>query len=82
MDHTSHQSDHAKVWDLIKDAHTAMLMTVEEDGTLQARPMGCLQKQFDGTLFFLTFRHSLKLRQIRDAIVRLIELGSDVRISS
>jgi general stress protein 26 len=65
MKHTSRQSDQAKVWDLIKDAHTALLMTVE-DGALQARPMGCLQQEFDGTLFFLTFRHSTKLRQIGD----------------
>lgn len=66
MEHTSSQSDRAKVWELIKDAHTALLITVEENGALQARPMGCLQKQFDGTLWFLTFRHSLKLRQIRN----------------
>jgi general stress protein 26 len=66
MEHTSSQSDQAKVWELIKDAHTALLTTVDEDGALQARPMGCLQKQFDGTLWFLTFRHSSKLRQIRD----------------
>lgn len=66
MEHAYGQSDQAKVWDLIKDAHTALLVTVEEDGALQARPMGCLQNEFDGTLFFLTFRHSSKLRQIRD----------------
>src|SRR5262249_41157910 len=66
MEHISHQSDYAKVWDLIKDAHTALLVTAEEDGALQARPMGCLQKEFDGTLYFLTFRHSSKLRQIGD----------------
>lgn len=28
--------------------------------------MGCLQREFDGTLFFLTFRHSSKVRQISD----------------
>ncbi|WP_108519552.1 pyridoxamine 5'-phosphate oxidase family protein [Bradyrhizobium algeriense] len=66
MEHTSSPSDQAKVWDLIKDSHTALLITIEEDGALQARPMGCLQKQFDGTLWFITFRHSSKLRQIRD----------------
>ena len=66
MEPTSHRSDQAEVWDLIKDAHTALLITVEEDGTLQVRPMGCLQREFGGTLFFLTFRHSSKLRQIRD----------------
>jgi len=66
MEHTSDQSDQARVWDLIKDAHTALLITVDGDGALQARPMGCLQKEFDGNLWFLAFRHSLKLRQIRD----------------
>ncbi|MBR0965543.1 pyridoxamine 5'-phosphate oxidase family protein [Bradyrhizobium diazoefficiens] len=28
--------------------------------------MGCLQREFGGALFFRTFRHSSKLRQIRD----------------
>ncbi|MBJ7401890.1 MAG: pyridoxamine 5'-phosphate oxidase family protein [Bradyrhizobium sp.] len=64
MERTSRQTDQAKVWDLIKDAHTALLMTVDENGALEARPMGCLQKEFDGILWFLTFRHSSKLRQI------------------
>ncbi len=66
MERTPRRSDQAKVWDLIKDAHTALLVSMEEDGTPQARPMGCLQREFDGILFFLTFRHSAKLRQIRD----------------
>lgn len=64
MERTSSEADRAKVWDLIKDAHTALLVTVGEGGALDARPMGCLQKEFDGTLWFLTFRHSSKLRQI------------------
>lgn len=51
----------ASMWKL-----SALLITVGEDGALQARPMGCLQEQFDGTLWFLTFRHSSKLRQIRE----------------
>lgn len=64
MERTSSQGDRAKVWDLIKDAHTALLVTVGGDGALDARPMGCLQKEFDGILWFFTFRHSSKLRQI------------------
>jgi general stress protein 26 len=64
MERTSQQSDRNKVWDLIKDARTALLVTVGEDDALEARPMGCLQTAFDGTLWFLTFRHSSKLHQV------------------
>jgi general stress protein 26 len=62
MERTSRQSDRDKVWDLIKDARTALLVTM--DDTLEAQPMGCLQTTFDGTLWFLTFRHSSKIRQV------------------
>src|SRR5437762_7575024 len=58
------RDDKQKVWDLIKDAHSALLVTVGRDGRLDSRPMGCLQKAFDDTLWFLTFRHSLKLEQL------------------
>jgi general stress protein 26 len=64
MEPTSCQSDRDKVWDLIKHARTALLVTVGENDALEARPMGCLQTAFDGTLWFLTFRHSSKLHQI------------------
>src|SRR5436853_4661940 len=64
MEPTSRQSDRNKVWDLIKDARTALLVTVGENDALEARPMGCLQTAFDGTLWFLTFRHSSTLQQV------------------
>jgi general stress protein 26 len=64
MERTSNQSDRDKVWDLIKDARTALLVTIGENSTLEARPMGCLQTTFDGTLWFLTFSHSSKLQQL------------------
>jgi general stress protein 26 len=60
----SEQADQDKVWDLIKGAHSAVLVTTGEDGALQARPMGCLQKKFEGVLWFLTFRHSPKAADI------------------
>jgi general stress protein 26 len=41
-----------------------LLVTVGESDGFEARPMGCLQTVFDGTLWFLTFRHSSKLDQI------------------
>ena len=40
------------------------IFTMEPDGSLDARPMGCLQRVFDGTLWFITFRHSEKQREI------------------
>jgi general stress protein 26 len=64
MERTSSQSNGKKVWDLIKDARTALLVTVGENDALEARPMGCLLTAFDETLWFLTFRHSSKLRQV------------------
>src|SRR5262249_4971348 len=57
-------ADHQKIWNLIKDEHTAVLVTVGRDGTLDSRPMGCVQKEFDGTLWFLTFKDSPKVLEI------------------
>jgi len=59
-------TDHARIWELIKGSHSALLITVMPDGTLDSRPMGCLQSGFDGVLWFLTFRHSLKVAEIRN----------------
>ena len=59
-------TDRAKVWRLIKGAHSALLVTIDEDGSLDSRPMGCVQSEFNGTLSFLTFRHSLKLKEIEE----------------
>jgi general stress protein 26 len=53
-----------KVWNLIKDAHSALLVTIGPDGRLDSRPMGCLQREFDDTLWFLTFRHSPKAQEL------------------
>jgi len=53
-----------KIWRLIKDARTALLVTVGSGGELDSRPMGCLQSKFDDTLWFVTFRHSPKVEEI------------------
>jgi general stress protein 26 len=58
--------NHEKIWNLIKGSHSALLITLKPDGSLDSRPMGCLQTDFDGVLWFLTFRHSLKLVDIRE----------------
>lgn len=64
MDSSSERDYRQKVWDLIKDAHSALLVTISQDGRLDSRPMGCLQKEFDDTLWFLTFRHSPKVQEL------------------
>lgn len=43
----SQQADQDRIWNLINDERTALLVTVDEDGTLDARPMGVLQRAFD-----------------------------------
>jgi general stress protein 26 len=59
-----------KNWRLIKAAHAALLVTVGPNGELNWRPTGCLQGEFDDTLWFVTFRHSLKVEEIgRDSRV-------------
>lgn len=60
------KTDQEKIWEFIKGSHSALLITVKSDGALDSRPMGCLQTDFNGVLWFLTFRHSLKLVEIRD----------------
>ena len=64
--HTSTEDDKnaQKIWDLIKDAHSALLVTKGADGRLDSRPMGCVQTDFEGTIWFLTFAHSSKVNEI------------------
>jgi general stress protein 26 len=62
---TSPADDRRKIWELIKGAHSALLVSIAEDGSLDSRPMGCLQSEFDGTLWFLTFRHSGKVAELK-----------------
>jgi general stress protein 26 len=54
-----------KVAKLIKDIKLAMMTTVDADGTLHSRPMGTQEKEFDGTLYFLTGKNSHKLEELR-----------------
>lgn len=54
----------AKLWSLIKDIKTAMLVTVDPDGLLSSRPMGTQQVEFDGDLWFFTQKSSGKMRSL------------------
>jgi hypothetical protein len=44
-----------EIWNLIKREHTAVLVSIREDGSLDSIPMGCVQSDFDGTLYAQKF---------------------------
>ncbi len=56
----------AKIKELTKDVHIAMLTTVADDGSLHARPMATESTDFDGTLWFITRIESGKVEEIRE----------------
>lgn len=55
----------AKVRDLLKEHHLAMLTTIDADGALVSRPMGVQDVDFDGDLWFFTSLTSHKAAEIR-----------------
>ena len=57
---TPDQAD--KLWDLIKDVREGMFVT--KVPFLRARPMGIVQKDFEGTLWFFTSRSSEKVEEL------------------
>ncbi len=76
--------NHDDVWSRIKEIRFAMLTTSDEDGSLTARPMTTVQKQFDGTLWFFTSRTSPPARAvIADPVVgvQYVDTGKDVYVS-
>ena len=54
----------AKIHELIKDIHIAMLTTEGTDGVLHSRPMATQKAEFDGSLWFLTRHNSGKVSEI------------------
>ena len=55
----------AKVHDLIKSTRIAMLTTVAPDGRLISKPMANQDVEFDGDVWFIAERDSVKVRNIR-----------------
>ncbi|MBB6100049.1 general stress protein 26 [Deinobacterium chartae] len=50
---------------LIKGIRIAMLTTQAQDGALHSRPMGTIDAEFDGTLWFFTAWDSTKADELR-----------------
>ncbi len=59
--------DVQKIGQLIKGIKVAMMVTVEPDGSLRARPMMTQEVEFDGTLWFFSNDYSAKNNEIRRA---------------
>ena len=64
MNSSTSAEDRKRVWDLIKDITIAMMVTSDKEGRWSARPMGSIQKDFDGSLWFFTDRKSLKVDEL------------------
>jgi len=64
-DTTSKHEAVKRIGELIKDIRMAMMTTVDTDGSLHTRPMGAQEKEFDGTLYFLTGKNSHKVEEIQ-----------------
>lgn len=64
QDDPAHAEAVAKVRDLLKDHHLAMLTTIDADGALVSRPMGVQDVDFDGDLWFFTALDSHKVTEI------------------
>ncbi len=75
---------HDEVWSCIKDIRTAMLTTVDADGTFTGRPMTTVQKQFDGTLWFFTSKTSPPAQDVlsKPSVgVQYVDHGKDLYVS-
>jgi general stress protein 26 len=70
--------DVEKIGQLIKGIKVAMLVTVEQDGSLRGRPMVTQQVDFDGTLWFFSNEYSGKNNELRaDSDVQVSYLDAD-----
>ena len=65
MEATMNEDARRKVGELIGDIHIAMLTTRDDEGRLHARPMAAMQRDFDGTLWFMTREGSPKIEEAR-----------------
>lgn len=64
-EHTGTADAQKKVWEMIKDISAAMLVTQNAQGEMSARPMSAVNRDFTGSLWFMTAADSPKLDEIR-----------------
>ncbi len=56
----------AKIAELVKGIRIAMMSTVDQNGEIRSRPMATRDATFDGTLWFLTRKSSLKVSELNE----------------
>ena len=54
-----------ELWERIEGVRTAMLTTVEPDGSLRSRPMWTQGDEFDGSLWFFTAEDAPKVEDLQ-----------------
>jgi general stress protein 26 len=62
--HTSHADGVKRIAEIIKDLRMAMLVTIDERGLPNSRPMATQGEDFNGTVWFFTDRNSPKVRDV------------------
>lgn len=67
--------------DLIDDIPTAMLTTVEPDGSLASRPMAPLEMDEQGAIWFYTDLRSAKVEQLRAANLAFVDASDGTYVS-
>jgi general stress protein 26 len=64
-DDQSQDDQQQKVQDLIRSSRIAMLTSVSPEGTLVSKPMANQDVEFDGDVWFIAERDSVKVRNIQ-----------------
>ena len=59
------EADRQAVSEVIENSHVAVVTTIDADGALVSRPLGLLQRDFDGYLYFFVPDPSEKTEQVR-----------------
>lgn len=59
-------TEKAQLWDAVKPLETAMLVSMRDSETLQARPMQLVQKEFDGIFYFFSKHPTEKTQEINN----------------
>ncbi len=71
--HLTGDEGRQKIGELIKSIRIAMLTTAADDGSFDSRPMATQEREFDGTVYFLTREESGKVQEIKaDSHVSLL----------
>lgn len=75
-------SPDTKLRELLEEFDVAMLATRTGAGQLRARPMALAEVEPDGTLWFLTDRHSAKVDEIERDVQVLVTMQSKAKFIS